>query len=243
MTVPIRQVVKAKSLELAEALGAQIARNSIPATAQLPPERELAEEHQTSRVTVREGIAKLVEWGLLQVRRGSGAVVRDRRSWSFAALPLAIRAATETATLQRLIRDLLALRRELALHGTRRACGRVGPGDLAAARAAVTLAHANRSRTREFVVADIEMMRSVLVAAELWPQLWLINDLTQSYLDLVADTWPAPTIPADYLETHFAYFDAIESGDTERALALIGDYLTRLDTGLFASLGMSWEEA
>ena len=74
------EVPKPKSLSLAEVLGAKIVRNAIPATAHLPTERDLAAEHRTSRVTIRESIAKLVEWGLLRVRRGSHALARALRS-------------------------------------------------------------------------------------------------------------------------------------------------------------------
>lgn len=42
---------------------------------QLPPERELAEQAQVSRVTVRQAISQLVADGLLEQRRGSGTYV------------------------------------------------------------------------------------------------------------------------------------------------------------------------
>ncbi len=235
-----RQALKPKSHGLAEVIGGEIARNLIPATAQLPTERELAGEYRTSRVTIRESIAKLVEWGLLRVRRGSGMVVRERSSWSFSALPLAMRAISDPATLQRGIRDLLALRRALVLHGTELAAGRVKKGALGPARAVVARADEERS-LQGFVAADLEIMRTILTSAELWPQLWLINDMTRSYLDLVADTWPTPPVPSDYVAIHNAYFDAIEDGDATRACAVFGDYLLRLDTALCASLGMTLE--
>ena len=43
---------------------------------QLPPERELAEAADVSRVTVRKAIAQLVSDGLVEQRRGSGSFVR-----------------------------------------------------------------------------------------------------------------------------------------------------------------------
>ncbi|MEZ4222099.1 MAG: GntR family transcriptional regulator [Polyangiaceae bacterium] len=233
---------KPKSLELAELIGGQIARNVIAATARMSPERELAEEHRTSRVTIRESIAKLVEWGLLHVRRGSGMVVRERSAWSFAALPLAIRATTDPLELQRLMRDLLALRRALILHGTELAAGRVKPGSLAPARAAVLRADSERT-LEAFTAADLEIMRNVLVSAELWPQLWLINDMSASYLALTTDTWPLPPVPDDYVAVHMACFDAIEAGNAKLARELFSDYMRRLDANLCASLGMTLEEA
>jgi len=227
--------------DLARILGGAIARGALPVAARLPPERELAAEHHTSRVTVREALAKLVQWGLLQVRQGSGAVVRGRGSWSFSALPLSMLATSESSQLERMIRDLLSMRRSLVEHGTRRAAGRLARGDLDAARALVEGADASRSHERDFVSADLEMIRSVLVAAELWPVLWLLNDLARSYLELVSSAWPAPDVPGDYVDAHLAYFDAIEAGEADRAVAIMGDYLQRLDQSLCASLGIAWE--
>jgi len=43
---------------------------------QLPPERELAESINVSRVTVRKAIAQLVHDGLIEQRQGSGSFVR-----------------------------------------------------------------------------------------------------------------------------------------------------------------------
>lgn len=102
---------------------------------------------------------------------------------------------------------------------------------------------ANEERSLEgFVAADLEIMRNVLTSAELWPQLWLINDMTRSYLELVVDTWPVPPVPDDYLAVHHAYFDAIENGDAAEACSIFGDYLLRLDGALCASLGIPLEQ-
>lgn len=45
---------------------------------QLPPERDLAELAQVSRVTIRNAVAQLVEEGLVEQRRGAGSFVRSR---------------------------------------------------------------------------------------------------------------------------------------------------------------------
>ena len=50
------------------------------AETQLPPERELAELAQVSRVTVRKAVAQLVEDGQLEQRRGAGTFVRVPRA-------------------------------------------------------------------------------------------------------------------------------------------------------------------
>ena len=57
-------------------LAAALKSGVIEDNAQLPPERDLAELADVSRVTVRKAVAKLVEDGVLEQRRGAGTFVR-----------------------------------------------------------------------------------------------------------------------------------------------------------------------
>lgn len=57
-----------------------IAAGEIAVETQLPPERELAELAQVSRVTVRKAVAQLVDDGVLEQRRGAGTFVRLPRA-------------------------------------------------------------------------------------------------------------------------------------------------------------------
>jgi GntR family transcriptional regulator len=52
----------------------------LAAETQIPPERDLAELAQVSRVTVRKAVAHLVEDGQLDQRRGAGSFVRVPRA-------------------------------------------------------------------------------------------------------------------------------------------------------------------
>lgn len=63
-------------IQLYRHLAAVIKSGVMEANAQLPPERDLAELADVSRVTVRNAVAKLVEDGVLEQRRGSGTFVR-----------------------------------------------------------------------------------------------------------------------------------------------------------------------
>jgi GntR family transcriptional regulator len=60
-------------------LAQAIAAGALAQETQLPPERELAELAQVSRVTVRKAVAQLVEDGVLDQRRGAGTFVRAAR--------------------------------------------------------------------------------------------------------------------------------------------------------------------
>lgn len=57
-------------------ISAAITSGKLTPDDQLPPERELAESADVSRVTVRKAIAQLVSDGLIEQRRGSGSFVR-----------------------------------------------------------------------------------------------------------------------------------------------------------------------
>ena len=58
---------------------ALIAAGALAPETQIPPERDLAELAQVSRVTVRKAVAQLVEDGQLEQRRGAGTFVRVPR--------------------------------------------------------------------------------------------------------------------------------------------------------------------
>lgn len=57
-------------------IAALIRSGTLEAEAQLPPERDLAEIAEVSRVTIRKAVAQLVEEGALEQRRGAGTFVR-----------------------------------------------------------------------------------------------------------------------------------------------------------------------
>jgi GntR family transcriptional regulator len=61
-------------------ISAAIAAGDIQPETQLPPERELAELANVSRVTVRKAVSQLVEDRVLEQRRGAGTFVRSQRT-------------------------------------------------------------------------------------------------------------------------------------------------------------------
>lgn len=63
-------------LQLGRHLGEAIRDGRLTPDTPLPPERDLAEMAQVSRVTVRKAIGQLAESGLIDQRQGSGSFVR-----------------------------------------------------------------------------------------------------------------------------------------------------------------------
>lgn len=65
-------------LQLYRHIAGAISSGVLEHDAQLPPERELAEMAEVSRVTVRKAVAQLVGEGQLEQRRGAGTFVRPQ---------------------------------------------------------------------------------------------------------------------------------------------------------------------
>jgi GntR family transcriptional regulator len=64
-------------LQLYRHLAAAISAGTLEPDSQLPPERDLADIADVSRVTVRKAVAQLVTDGLVEQRRGAGSFVRS----------------------------------------------------------------------------------------------------------------------------------------------------------------------
>ena len=64
-------------VQLRQRLEKGIETGILPPNSSLPPERELAEITDLSRVTVRKAIQELVREGLIEQRQGSGSFVRE----------------------------------------------------------------------------------------------------------------------------------------------------------------------
>lgn len=64
-------------VQLRQRLEAGIEAGVLPPNSSLPPEREIAEITDLSRVTVRKAIRELVREGLIEQRQGSGSFVRE----------------------------------------------------------------------------------------------------------------------------------------------------------------------
>ncbi len=99
----------------AESLQAAILEGTHPAGERLPPERELATTFGVGRATVRSALGRLATRGLLEVRQGSGYAVRDfRRAGGMELLPQLAKLSDDRGELT-IARELLRVRRHLAV--------------------------------------------------------------------------------------------------------------------------------
>ncbi len=209
------------------------------AGARLPAERELARQLGASRPTLREALRRLGEWNLVEPRRGSGVVVRAYRDWSIEVLAAYIRygkPAADQPTIARILVDMLAVRRALVLEVIRFTADRIPKGGTTAARAAMTRAWSLRD-TSDYAREDLEIMRHVTEAACFTPGLWLLNRMSQLWIDTASELRFAVRPPDDYVAVHNEFFDLLEEGNGVAAHAVMAQYLERHDGLLAAALG------
>jgi GntR family transcriptional regulator, transcriptional repressor for pyruvate dehydrogenase complex len=218
-----------------------IVRGVYSPRSRLPAERELARTLGSSRPTLREALSRLSEWNLVEARRGSGVVVRDPSEWTIEVLPGFLRFGGSGLTpedLSTMIQDLLAIRLSLTLELIRRIKDRVDPGKLAAVREAVRRAWELREDPRAFQAQDFLVVRSLMDTAGFVLGVWLWNRLASVYQDIAYAVSTPVTPPSDYVETYDRFLDALEAGDSERAIDIMSEYLHRYNDRLMTALGI-----
>ncbi len=221
-----------------ETILADIVRGVYPPKSRLPAERELARTLGASRPTLREALGRLAEWNLVEARRGSGVVVLEQREWNLEVLPAYLKFGSisrQPKQLLGLVRDLLALRHQMIVELVRLIAGRVDVEKLAPARAALETAWAARG-TREFTREDFKVMKAIIDAADFKPGLWLLNRMAGVYLEIAANLSGTLPPPADYVEAHTTFLDALANGNSDLAMKTISEYLLNHDRRLTAAL-------
>lgn len=221
-----------------ERLLASIVRGDYASGARLPAERDLARQMGASRPTLREALRRLVEWNLIEPRRGSGIVVRSYRDWSIEVVAAYLRYGTPAAgqpSIGRILVDMFQMRRAVVLEVIRLTAGRVPKGGTAGARLAMARAWQLRGQPG-YAREDFEVMRQIVEAAGFTPGLWLLNRFAAIWFDAASALQVAVRTPDDYVACHTRFFDLLEAGDAEAAHHVMADYLARHDEHLVKML-------
>lgn len=223
-----------------EKLLADIVSGVHVAGSRLPAERELSRQLGASRPTLREALRRLGEWNLVEPRRGSGIVVRPYRDWSIEVLAAYLRYGKPEAmqpTIGRILLDMLAIRRALVLEVIKLTSVRIPKGGTSNARSAMARAWSMRD-TPSYAREDFEVMRQITEAARFTPGLWLLNRISQLWVDAASELRFAVRPPDDYVAVHTKFFDLIEDGKPVEAHVLMSEYLERHDALLSKALAV-----
>ena len=141
-----------------------IVSGDIPPYAALPPEAALVEQFEVSRITVREALKLLEAKGLVEVRRGIGAVVRDDSHWNLldsAVLAAAVKHDSNLTILDELVSVRSALESDLAGQAALLATDE----DRAELEAIYHRLEADTARPEIFIETDVEFHDRIMAAS------------------------------------------------------------------------------
>jgi GntR family transcriptional repressor for pyruvate dehydrogenase complex len=200
----------------------------------LPSERELSEELQVSRGTVREAVQFLGALGLVEVRHGAGTFVRLRTD------PNELRDEWRDWTIRHAgrIHDLLELRKGLEPFAAELAAHRAGDADVAAMEHALErMAPAMESPdVTALIQADVEFHHALCAAAKNPALSEFADALGEQLIRERGAIWNLPDRPARSLREHRAICDAIRAGDPDAARLAVLAHLTSVEDDLGASV-------
>jgi DNA-binding FadR family transcriptional regulator len=143
--------------QVAASIADAILDGVFPPGSALPPEREMAEQFGVNRTSLRQGLARLQQMGLIEARHGSGNVVRDPQGLSH---PAVVEALVRRLGPEFLV-ELLEVRSALGPLIGRLAAQRSAPEDIDALRAALTaVQEADGAAARQ--AADLALFRVLI---------------------------------------------------------------------------------
>lgn len=216
-----------KGQQVANTLLARIVDGAYGSEGRIPSERELTSQMDASRASVREALQTLVQWCVLEIRPGSGALVKPMREWRLDVLQLY---SSETGMSLRqdegLLEDMMELRRGFYGDVAERLGSRgVSPHALTAARKAVQKAWTCKDDPALFGLLELDVMRRLLEAAAMLPSMWMLNQLAAVYGPAMQSRASSIEVPELFMEAHEAFFEALEKRSPQEARMAVEEYL------------------
>jgi len=206
----------------------------------LPGERELAQQYDTNRNTLREAVRMLEQSRLVTVRHGQGVTVADfRRTGTLELLPSFLENTTDLGEVANVLEDLLPARLLVLEFATRLATRRATREDIARLRDITDLLIAAFERGDPVVIAHgfQRWLDALIDAGHSLAVRWIANPFLDAYRELM-DRFPAlwvlePSFPQHLHDLVYA----IDAGDEQRGTEVLRAYYERVDAGLMRLLG------
>jgi DNA-binding FadR family transcriptional regulator len=209
----------------------QVLRRTWSPGSKIPSEHELARSMGVSRVSLREGVQRLVSLGILETRHGEGTFVRELTGDIYFN-PLIPLLALDPAD----IFYVLEYRRIVERGTAALAAERATEQDLADLEAAYERMLATRDSVAEFARADLEF-HLVLAKATGNPVLIKVNNVLRSVLSISMENIVSTLGMQDGLHFHRLLIDAVRARDAVAAERHMQEHVVRTIDRLRAESG------
>lgn len=225
MTAPLEPLAPSRRADgVFEQLRLRILSGAWPPGARLPNERELAEQLEVNRGSVREALKRLEFLELVEVKHGQGTFVRDPGGSSALQLVELLLLDPRTVTPE-LLEQLLVFRRDMTLHVVALAARQRTEEQLARARALLAEEGARADDPLEALRIDVEWNRLLGEATGNFLYRLLCNLFTRLIRRLGPLYYNRERDGRRSLATHRELLEAIAAGDEVAARALVSRML------------------
>jgi GntR family transcriptional repressor for pyruvate dehydrogenase complex len=197
----------------------------------LPSENELAASLGVSRVSIREGLQRLVTLGLLETRHGEGTFVKEITPDLYlnALFPALVLEHTSAF-------HVLEYRRSMDTGAVALAVQRATSADIAELERILNVMKGCSSDPGRFAEADLDFHLAVAKAAKN-PIFIKVNSIIKSTLSASMTGIVQALGPRDGLFYHKKILDAIKGRDTREAVRLMDEHVVRTIERLQAGRG------
>jgi GntR family transcriptional repressor for pyruvate dehydrogenase complex len=201
---------------------------------QLPGERDLSEQLQVSRGTVREAVQFVQALGLVEIRHGAGTFVRSSTA------PSELQAEWRQWTIRHAdrVHELLEVRKALEPFAAELAAERVADEQLSMMAEALREMEAavEGSDTTALVQADAAFHHAFCEGAGNATLVALADAMGEQLLRERGAVLGLPARPARSIAEHRAIYEAIRSGDKTRARESVLAHLASIEADVDSSL-------
>jgi GntR family transcriptional repressor for pyruvate dehydrogenase complex len=219
------------SQRIARQIKDTILSGAIKSGDRLPPERELVERFQASRISIREALKNLEASGLLTIKPGSGVFVSEVNS-----RPMSESLASILRIKKVSMNELSEARMILEPTIARLACERMTPEDLqkleeniAEALAVIKSNVSARVRNIEFHALLAESSRNSVLTLTMKTLLDVLQEMSSEIVD---DSPENVEIASQTVRTHKKILQALRNKDAEEVFALMRKHILKIQGSL-----------
>jgi GntR family transcriptional repressor for pyruvate dehydrogenase complex len=203
----------------------RIVDGTYPPGAALPSEAQIGEQHDVSRVTVREAIKILQAQSVIRIENGKGSFVNPVSEWK--SIDAVVRVSAARGGDKVVAVQLLEVRRMFETAAAALAAPRISPAQLKQLRAALERmqrAH-DVNDLSEFVASDLAFHEAVLEASGNVFLPAMLEPVARIIAERRTQTSSVPVIQEHAIAGHLGILDALASGDPESARRAMESHL------------------